>query len=442
MISFSEFTPEPIKWQNNFVHDFFQGFDWNEIHEIMLSGAVGSAKTTVASWLAIHECMTQRNVQGLIARKTLPDLKKTLFLSIWDMLAGSFKEGRDFQVNETQGSIWFPRTNSQLLPGYWRDKRYKKFRSLELTFAIIEELTENNEEDKQAYDEIMMRIGRRKGQRHFMLTMTNPDAPTSWQYKHFIEGQKKVYYSVTEDNPFLDPRYVAKLKKDLPPALADRMLRGLWTEINKDKVYYAYSREKNFKNQDYRIIEGLPVTLCFDFNIADGKPMSSCAYQFTNDHFHVFDQAIVEGARTMDIMEEWLSKGVLDKSRRFIIHGDATGQARDTRSIMSDYQLITKFMQQHGFQFVLEVPRSNPPIRTRHNRVNTYCQNDLGESRLSVYKSALKVDEGLRLTALKKGGQYIEDDSKDYQHVTTALGYGIVYDTNRVTTKATSYRKA
>jgi hypothetical protein len=26
---------------------------------------------------------------------------------------------------------------------------------------------------------------------------------------------------------------------------------------------------------------------------------------------------------------------------------------------------------------------------------------------------------------LKKGGQYIEDDSKDYQHCTTALGYAV-----------------
>ena len=75
----------------------------------------------------------------------------------------------------------------------------------------------------------------------------------------------------------------------------------------------------------------------------------------------------------------------------------------------------------------MQVPRSNPPVRTRHNIVNAYCQNDLGQHRLTVYAKCKTLDKGLRLTALKKGGSYIEDDSKPYQHITTALGYGVVY---------------
>lgn len=426
-VSFGKFDPTHIKWQNNFFADFFNGLNWSEIHEIMLSGAVGSAKTTAASWIAIHECVTQKNVTGLLARKTLPDLKKTLFNTTCEMLAASFKEGQDFQINETQATIWFPRTGSILYPGYWRDKRYKKFRSLELTFALIEELTENDDQDKQAYDEILMRIGRRPGKRHFMLTMTNPDAPSTWQYKHFILGGKKVYYSVTEDNIFLDQRYVNKLKADLDPKTADRMLRGLWVELNNDRIYHAYS-EKNRIKRKYEINHSHPVYLCFDFNIGDGKPMSSCSYQYINDEFHVFDQVVIHGSRTLDVMEEWKDKGRI--SGHVIVHGDSTGGARDTRSIMSDYDLIQKFLANSNIKFEMQVPRSNPPVRNRHNRVNSYCCNDLGLVRLFVYDGAETVDEGLRLTALKKGGQYIEDDSKEFQHITTALGYGIVYDSN------------
>jgi hypothetical protein len=33
----------------------------------------------------------------------------------------------------------------------------------------------------------------------------------------------------------------------------------------------------------------------------------------------------------------------------------------------------------------------------------------------------------MKLTALKKGAEYIEDDSKEYQHITTAAGYRISY---------------
>src|SRR5690606_27233976 len=73
----------------------------------------------------------------------------------------------------------------------------------------------------------------------------------------------------------------------------------------------------------------------------------------------------------------------------------------------------------------MQVPASNPPLKTRHNRVNAYLHNDLGEARAFVYKGAPKLDEGFRLTKLKKQATYAEDDSKDYQHITTAAGYGI-----------------
>jgi len=72
-----------------------------------------------------------------------------------------------------------------------------------------------------------------------------------------------------------------------------------------------------------------------------------------------------------------------------------------------------------------DLPLSNGPIRKRHNAVNAFCLNDKAKRRLFVYKDAPTADEGLRLTQLKKGGQYIEDDSKRYQHISTAIGYGL-----------------
>ena len=45
--------------------------------------------------------------------------------------------------------------------------------------------------------------------------------------------------------------------------------------------------------------------------------------------------------------------------------------------------------------------------------------------KLFVYKDAPTVDEGLRLTKLKSGAQYLEDDNNHYQHISSALGYAI-----------------
>ena len=372
----------------------------------------------------------------MLGRRSLPDLKDTIFQKIVEHLedeAERLKEGRDYEVNWSTAKIWF-RNGSEIISRSWADKKFKKFRSLELSAAVFEELTENDDDGSQAYHETKNRVGRLTHiPEKWIISCTNPDGPRHWAYKYFIQNQsptRHVIYSLTKDNVFLPPWYVEQLRKDMDPKMALRMLQGQWVEIDQDKIYHSYGDANYLPNVQYRPDPYYPTYLCFDFNIADGKPMSSAAYQYINDHFHIFAETIVHGSRTMDIMEEWLDKGIFDHKNKIIIHGDATGQARDTRSIMSDYDLIKRFLNQHNIIYEMQVPRDNPPIRSRHNRVNAYCKNDLGQTRLSVYQGCGKIDEGFRLTALKKGGQYIEDDSKDYQHVTTAIGYGIIYDTN------------
>ena len=72
------------------------------------------------------------------------------------------------------------------------------------------------------------------------------------------------------------------------------------------------------------------------------------------------------------------------------------------------------------------MPRSNPPVRERHNKVNAYLCNANGQHRMFVHKGAPTADKALRLTKLKAGGSYIEDDSKSYQHIGTAIGYALM----------------
>jgi hypothetical protein len=150
------------------------------------------------------------------------------------------------------------------------------------------------------------------------------------------------------------------------------------------------------------------------------------------DHFHFFQEAVVDGARTEDIMEELAGQGLFENRNKFIVHGDASGKHSDTRSKVTDYDIIRKFLANYRrkdgtpLEFEIQVPLSNPPVRTRHNTMNGYLMNSLGEARLFVYASSPIMDEGLRLTKLKPGGQYLEDDSKRFQHVTTAAGYTVM----------------
>lgn len=439
--NFVEFDPTIIPFQNNVIYELENEIDFSiGTHELLFSGSVGSSKSILAAHLIVKHCFKHNRARVLIGRRALPDLKKTIFQKIIEHLEGidGLILNRDYWVTETTANITF-RNGSEIISGSWADKRYMKFRSLELSMAVIEEAVENVNDDYKAIQEIRQRVGRLPHiKENMILYCTNPAGPSHPLYKYFMDEKSEtrhVYYSLTEQNPFLPKTYIEQLKRDLPPKEAQRMLYGQWIEIDAERIYYAYNSEVNFKKTPYTINPQLPISLSFDFNIGHGKPMSCVLSQYdqAKDTFHFFDEIIVHGFRTQDLMDEAIASGVFDKSQMFEIHGDATGGARTTNSKLSNYDIIQQSIENHAAQtkrkinFRMKVPRSNPSVRERHNIVNAYCINELGNNRLFLYEKCKILNEGMRLTSLKKGSEYIEDDSKEYQHSTTALGYRVVY---------------
>lgn len=435
----TQFDPTRIPYQIQVINDVRENFDYSMgVHEILLSGSVGSAKSILGAHLGITHCLKFEKSRGCLARQSMPDLKETILSKVLEHMEGDLVEGEDYEFNQTKAKITFA-NGSEIISRSWADGRFKKFRSVELSWALVEELTENTEDQKDFYTELKMRVGRLPHvPENWICSMTNPDGPDHWGYKYFITSDsptRHVYYSVTTDNPFLPAWYIEQLKKDLDPKMARRMIYGEWIEISGEVVYHTYSRDSNFKNSSYTPTTREPIRLSFDFNIGEGKPMSACAGQYLSDRdeWHWFRDFVVQGARTEDICNEIADSGTLDiPGARFIVHGDASGKNRDTRNKRSDYDIIEKFLSEYitkdrrQIVFEMEVPPSNPPVRKRHNTLNGYMRNSIGQTRLFVYQDAKTLDEGFRLTKLKRGGNYIEDDSKHYQHVTTAAGYAMM----------------
>lgn len=414
-------------------------YDWTlGAHEILCSGSVGSAKTINSAHHGILHCMKWPGARLMLGRRALPDLRDTIFQDVLDHLDGidSLKEGEDWGYNSSTCYVWF-RNGSDMISRSWADKRYKKLRSLKLSAAIIEELTENEGDDWQAITELKMRLGRRPGiPENWIIYNTNPDSPAHPAYKYFIGSKlptRHVFYSRTIDNPFLPSWYIDQLRQDLDPKMAMRMIDGEWIEIAGEVVYYQYSREKNFVDGPYEINPRYPVRISWDFNIGEGKPMSACLFQVINGVFHFFAEVIIEGARTEDTCEEMAKRGYLEHDTVYYLHGDQTGGHKDTRQNRSDWEIITQFFDRYKkkngqrIRYLKKVPSRNPDVRKRHNKVNAHMLNSMGQVRLKVYSAASTLDEGFRLVKLKKGSLYQEDDSKYYQHVTTAAGYGICY---------------
>jgi hypothetical protein len=389
--------------------------------------------------LGITHCLFYPKSVVMLARKTMPDLKATIFKEVIEHLdCDGLEEGEDYHVNNSGSpSIQFS-NGSRIETISWSDKRYKKGRSRKFSMLILEELTENNEDDREAFMTLKARLRRLPHvKENVLVAATNPDSPAHWVYKYFFDESQKtkhVFKSITSDNPFLDPVYIEQLKRDLDPRAIQRYIYGEWVELSKDQVYYNYETARNFRS-DFDFMRGETLRLMHDFNIGKGKPMSAVASVKRGNAHHCFKAFHVEGARTDNIMEDIAASELLDMAGRILIYGDASGKNKDTRSIRTDYDIIEQFLSNYKtkdgrrLDFEIKVPRANPPIRRRHNLVNAYFLNDNKEVRLIVYDKWL--DEGFRLTTFLKGSFLTEDDSLAQQHATTAIGYMIDYEVNR-----------
>lgn len=448
-VTLTTFDPRDVPYQAKVTELVRKDWDYSIGNlEILLSGSYGSAKSILMAHLAITHCLFYPKSVAMLARKAMPDLKATIFKEVVEHLDDDkLVEGRDYKIVYT-GSPYIEFSNgSRIETISWADKKYKKGRSRKFSFLVFEELTENNEDDREAFMTLKARLRRLPHvKENVLIAATNPDAPSHWVYRYFFDDKKDtkfVFKSVTTDNPFLDKIYINQLMRDLDPRAIQRYIYGEWVELQKDQVYYNYTQENNYR-RDFQFTRGETLLIAHDFNIGLNKPMSAALSVKRGEVYHCFKALHVEGARTDDIMEEIAGTGYLDSAGKIVVYGDASGNNNDTRSIKTDYEIIKRFLANYvtkdgrRLNFELKVPRANPPIRRRHNIVNAHFMNENKEVRLLVYDKWL--DEGFRLTTLKKGGDLIEDDSLPQQHVTTAIGYMIDYDNYKNTQPSSTIR--
>ena len=429
----SEFDPRPIKWQHSATYDYYNTWDFNdEFVAVMFSGAVGSAKSLGMAHLIVLHCVRNPGAQVLLGRRTMPNLKDTIFQMILDHVADEIK----IRVNSTRAIIYFP--NGSVIRGFsWADKQFKKVRSYPISCLAIEELTEND--DDEFLKESLLRLGRVKGiKENLFITATNPSDPSHFAYDYFIKGSKTnknrhVYYSVTTDNPFLPKWYLEHLRTTLTEKEYKRMALGQWLYLSTDTIYYSYNSKIHYhQDKEFPLDINYEMRLAFDFNIGTGKPQSSILMQWNTrtKTFYIIDEVIIEGLRTLDVMNEWANRGYFDHKYNLpiIVHGDASGSNRDTRGTRSDFDQIEKYLANYErpdrepLEFEIDVPKSNPRIRDRHNLINGLLKNAEGRVSILLSKKCKTLDEGLTKTKLKENGQFVEIEDY-YQHVTTALGY-------------------
>lgn len=454
--SYFDFDPTVIPFQYKVIYDIKKKYDYSlGVHYVLLSGSVGSAKSVLMAWIILNHCTENDGARVCLGRKALPDLKDTIFKKILEMLENSLTEGKDYWVRRETAYIKF-KNGSEIISRTWHDKNFQKFRSLELSMLAIEELTESDARYWDFFEEAIARVERLPHiKENLVIAATNPDDPSHPAYEFFIKGSKKkgiyackdnnihTYYSLTEQNPFLPRSYIQGLRKRFDAKMIKRMLEGQWLYIKTDVIYHQYDPEIHLAN-GLKVKKKLPLRITMDFNIAIGKPMSSALFQFKKDalnnsihdrRYTFLDEVAIEGARTEDALESWQAKGWFDLPHNptIIIHGDATGRHNDTRSKLSDYEIIEKYLANYRradgdkLEYYIEVPKRNPPLRERHNIANGQLKNSEGVVGVVIDDKCDIIDAGFSNTRLKEGVGYLEDQTTKGQDISTACTYGIWY---------------
>lgn len=206
--------------------------------EIMFGGGAGGAKTFLGCMWIITSALQYERTRWMIGRNVLLELEQSTLLTFWDCcrILG-LQEGRDYKYNIIKHTVTFSQTKSVVflkeLKWMPRDPEFDRFGSFEYTGVFIDEAQQVM---AKAKDVLKTRIRYRlhiNGLTPKMLLTCNP--AKNFLYKDFYKPHKSgtlpkhrgVVIALAKDNPFIEPTYIATLKKGSKITI-ERLLLGNW----------------------------------------------------------------------------------------------------------------------------------------------------------------------------------------------------------------------
>ena len=251
-----------------------QLFQRPEVTTICFGGGAGGAKSTLLCFAAIYTCTNYPGIKWGLFRRTMSNMKKTLYPTMLEMLnlMGLIQDVDYYDRVMSYGTLTFK--NGSIIEFNeleWRpsDPQMAYIGGREYTYAGIDEAGEIVE---KAFNTVQSRIGRCKNEEYKLvpklIITCNPSSNflkdrfykpyemsqdetkttegyamwedgTYWDYE--TDSYKPAYScfvrSTAFDNPFLDKNYIPTLMKQ-PPSERRRLLGGDWNfNSNEDSLF-------------------------------------------------------------------------------------------------------------------------------------------------------------------------------------------------------------
>lgn len=138
----------------------------------------------------------------------------------------------------------------------------------------------------------------------------------------------------------------------------------------------------------------LPLCWSLDFNLT---PMCSGILQHRHGFVRVLDELSLADTRTDDACIHFLDRvrSAGWELRGLVVYGDATGDARDSTSGVSDWHIVRNRLRDVP-ELKLKIPRANPPVKDTLNAVAGRLRGADGSSLLAIDPRCTRLIEDLK----------------------------------------------
>lgn len=398
---------------------------------VMYQGGYGSGKTWCGSLLGLMLARKYPGSRGLVGAKEYELVKNTTLQSYFEHLENmGYVKDKDYTYNKNDKKITLSNGSEILFKGL---DDPEKFKSLNLHWAEIEEASQISD---SAFKQLLARLrntNRKPSWENFKYRLfghTNPQPNKGWIWKRFIENPKNNYRLIiapTSENTNLPKHFIESMKDEYDPEYYRINVLGEFGNYSSGLVVKNFTSE-NEKSLNYN--RDIPLYLSCDFNV---DPMCWCIAHMDEKDVYFFDELVIENTSTQACIDEFIRRYPNHRSK-IIICGDASGDFRNAQSEFTNYMIIRRALEAHGYNVDFKIRPYNPPVLSRIQAFNARICNTSGERHIfidpkrckwlmhNVYNLAFK--EGTSIVDVPTVKQIKNDrDAKFLEHPFDAASY-------------------
>lgn len=231
-----------------------------------------------------------------------------------------------------------------------------------------------------------------------------------------------IHYSMDPDK---GPKWIAEMRRSY--LSDDAWMREMELDFSQTtgvRAYPKFRRDAHVVPSDLLPYNPMiPICLGCDFNVGI---MCWPVMQIVKDKIHIIDEIILEPASVPDMVKEFRNKYPAHPAEIWI-YGDATGNARQAQSLLSEYDVMRQAFRGYTSPLIWNVPGKNPPVHDRLTAMNNMLVDMEGSIRCLVSdKCEYMISDFLETLKDRKGIKKCNKPDDPYyrhSHGTDGVGY-------------------